>query len=108
MSKELVARALELLDKEPVFIRAESFRNDPMGVTILGTRLDDSTAALIRAVDAQYPEGYDEAGGFTWESNTACSYCVGTPDGGHRPHCHRWHTRVAMLALCRDILGEKG
>ncbi len=86
MSKQLVARALRALD--------------PYGQ-------GDSTAHLIRAVDAQYPEGYDETGGFTWESNTACSYCVGTPDGGHRPHCHRWHTRVALLALCRDITGEK-
>ena len=94
MSKQLVARALAELSDSRVLIRSKI--------------IDEPIATLIRAVDEQYPEGYDETGGFTWESNTACSYCVGTPDGGHRPHCHRWHTRVALLALCRDITGEKG
>jgi len=113
MSKQLVARALELLDKELVFIRAESFRNDPMGVTILVTRLDDSPAALIRAVDAQYPEGYDEAEGLEldYDEGGLCTYMVCETCGQrktHAPTCHRWNTRVALLALCRDITGEKG
>ena len=112
MSKELVARALELLDKEPVFIRAESFRNDPMGVTILVTRLDDSPAALIRAVDEQYPEGYDEAEGCTefppGVGRLRCAECRGRGTAGHDPYCRSWNTRVALLALCRDITGEKG
>jgi len=95
MSKELVARALRALD--------------PYGQ-------GDSTAALIRAVDAQYGEGYDRHKGLTavlrdtpgWEIvGRACTACPGTDQIDHSPNCTHWNTRVALLALCRDILGEK-
>lgn len=88
MSKELVARALRALD--------------PYGQ-------GDSTANLIRAVDALYPDGYDEVEGFElWCVNgPQCSTCFGS-DKGHHSDCKCWNARVALLALCRDILGEKG
>ena len=95
MSKELVARAL----RELAIDNEES--------TPLQRAIDDSTAALIRAVDAQYPEGYDEEGGLEiLEVNgRRCYDCWRI--GGHAPDCHRWNIRVALLNLCRDILGEK-
>ena len=98
MSKELVARAL----RELAIDNEES--------TPLQRAIDDSTAALIRAVDAQYPEGYDENGGFIahdFGGYLFCAGCLGEHRKGHKPDCDRWNTRVALLALCRDITGEK-
>lgn len=99
MSKQLVARAL----RELAIDNEES--------TPIQRAIDDSTAALIRAVDAQYPEGYDENGGFIahdFGGYLFCSDCLGrSAYDGHRPDCHRWNTRVALLNLCRDILGEQ-
>ena len=97
MSKELVARALYVLEEHNC------------GVYIDGgyREVGDQLIAHIRAVDAQYPEGYDEEGGLEiLEVNgRRCYDCWRT--GGHAPDCHKWNTRVALLALCRDILGEK-
>ena len=103
MSKELVARALAELSDSRVLIRSKI--------------IDEPIATLIRAVDAQYPEGYDEAGGFLGELRDATEFdadtlriCTTCYRNSHEPHgklCHRWHTRVALLALCRDITGEK-
>lgn len=93
MSKELVARALRALD--------------PYGQ-------GDSTANLIRAVDAQYPTGWDEEGGFyipgfgVADPELCCDWCLGYQSNGHAENCQANNTRVALLALCRDILGEKG
>ena len=70
--------------------------------------IDDSTAALIRAVDEQYPEGYDEIAGFELPcggDRFRCYDCWQIV--AHEPDCHRWNIRVALLNLCRDILGEK-
>ena len=100
MSKELVARALEIL------------QDHNFGAYIGGGHREagDNLAALIRAVDAQYPEGFDENGGFIthdFGGYLFCAGCLGEHRKGHKPDCHRWHTRVALLALCRDITGEK-
>lgn len=95
MSKELVARAL----RELAVDNEES--------TPIQRAVDDSTAALIRAVDAQYPEGYDEEGGLEIleVDGRRCYDCWRI--GSHEPDCHSWNTRVALLNLCRDILGEQ-
>ena len=96
MSKELVARALAELSDSRVLIRSKI--------------IDEPIATLIRAVDAQYGEGYDENGGFIahdFGGYLFCAGCLGEHRKGHKPDCDRWNTRVALLALCRDILGEK-
>ena len=100
MSKELVARALEIL------------QDHNFGAYIGGGHREagDNLAALIRAVDAQYPEGYDDGGGFIahdFGGYLFCAGCLGEHRKGHKPDCDRWNTRVALLALCRDITGEK-
>lgn len=98
MSKQLVARALAELSDSRVLIRSKI--------------IDEPIATLIRAVDEQYPEGYDEAGGFTvfgvWgqPEHLKCRDCFGRDEIGHASNCTRWHTRVALLALCRDIVGD--
>ena len=95
MSKELVARALAELSESRVLIRSKI--------------IDEPIAALIRAVDAQYGEEYDGDGGYEslWDPPRICACCWETPIAGHNPKCNRWNTRVALLNLCRDILGEK-
>lgn len=96
MSKELVARALAELSDSRVLIRSKI--------------IDEPIATLIRAVDAQYGEGYDENGGFIahdFGGYLFCAGCLGEHRKGHKPDCDRWNTRVALLALCRDITGEK-
>lgn len=97
MSKELVARALTEL------------AIDGEESTAIQRAIDASIANLIRAVDALYPDGYDEVEGFElWCVNgPQCSTCFGS-DKGHHSDCKCWNTRVALLALCRDITGEKG
>lgn len=103
MSKELVARALEIL------------QDHNFGAYIGGGHREagDNLAALIRAVDAQYGTKYDEQDGFlrgltnTPYPSDFCTSCYSERQGGHDPNCRRWNTRVALLALCRDILGEK-
>ena len=100
MSKQLVARALAELSDSRVLIRSKI--------------IDEPIAALIRAVDAQYGTKYDEQDGFlrgltnTPYPSDFCTSCYSERQGGHDPNCRRWNTRVALLALCRDILGEKG
>jgi len=89
MSKQLVARALKVLDPY---------------------EQGDFTAALIRAVDAQYPDGYDENGGFIahdFGGYLFCADCLGEHRKGHKSNCRRWNTREALLNLCRDITGEQ-
>lgn len=116
MSKELVARALEHLVDGYVLSRAvlDDFDRSLTHISLGAPAL----AALIRAVDAMYPEGYDEGGGFLGELRDATEFdadtlriCTTCYRNSHEPHgklCHRWNTRVALLALCRDITGEKG
>ena len=99
MSKQLVARALAELSDSRVLIRSKI--------------IDEPIATLIRAVDEQYPEGYDEQEGldyrFMLDGSTRCPECYANPFlRKHNPDCHRWNARVALLALCRDITGEKG
>ena len=100
MSKQLVARALAELSDSRVLIRYKI--------------IDEPIATLIRAVDAQYGTKYDEQDGFlrgltnTPYPSDFCTSCYAERQDGHAPDCRRWNTRVALLALCRDILGEKG
>lgn len=106
MSKQLVARALEHLVDGYVLSRAVL---DDFGRSLTHISLGaPALAALIRAVDALYPDGYDEVEGFElWCVNgPQCSTCFGS-DKGHHSDCKCWNTRVALLALCRDITGEK-
>ena len=110
MSRQFVARALEHLVDGYVLSRIVLNEVD-MSLTHISLGAP-ALAALIRAVDAQYPEGYDEAEGYTSTDSggdTYCKECLAARDyNGHGNNCHRWNTRVALLALCRDITGEKG
>ena len=110
MSRQFVARALEHLVDGYVLSRAVL---DDFGRSLTHISLGaPALAALIRAVDAQYPEGYDEAEGCTefppGVGRLRCAECRGRGTAGHDPYCRSWNTRVALLALCRDITGEKG
>ena len=106
MSKELVARALERLERDidDLCLHDRHYEDEAERIRI--------QMALIRAVDEQYPEGYDETGGYTSTDSIGHVYCkeclAGRDYNGHGNNCDRWNTRVALLALCRDITGEKG
>lgn len=109
MSKQLVARALDRLVDGYVLSRIVLDDFDrPLTHISLGA---PALANLIRAVDEQYPEGYDETGGYTSTDSIGHVYCkeclAGRDYNGHGNNCDRWNTRVALLNLCRDILGEK-
>lgn len=112
MSKELVARALEYLVDGYVLSRIVLNEVD-MSLTHISLGAP-ALAALIRAVDDQYGTKYDEQDGFlhgltnTPYPSDICTSCYAERQDGHAPDCRRWNTRVALLALCRDILGEKG
>lgn len=111
MSRQFVARALEHLVDGYVLSRIVLNEVD-MSLTHISLGAP-ALAALIRAVDAQYPEGYDEAEGLEldYDEGGLCTYMVCETCGQrktHAPTCRRWNTRVALLALCRDITGEKG
>lgn len=103
MSNQLVARALKALQSGRVAYQPE----DCNGLAMIGGQL----AELISRIDAQYPEGYDDGGGFIahdFSGYLFCPYCLGSSAyDGHTPDCHHWNTRVALLNLCRDILGEQ-
>ena len=102
MSNQLVARALKALQSGRVAYQPE----DCNGLAMIGGQL----AELISRIDAQYPEGYDDGGGFIahdFGGYLFCAGCLGEHRKGHKPDCDRWNTRVALLALCRDITGEK-
>jgi hypothetical protein len=74
--------------------------------------LSSELADLITAVDALYPEGYDENGGLlgnesnyprTGLSGRFCLHCGNNQKSSHRDDCSQWNARQSLLALCKKI-----